>query len=138
MRETVSWLEAFPPTAFTMVMATGIMSIAARLLGYDMVGWVLYGINAVAYPAFFVITLGRCARYPNATHADIVDHGRGPGFLTLVAGTAVLGSQIAEYGVVPALVPWLLGLAAVLWLVIVYTFLAAMTIGQRKPGLQTG
>jgi tellurite resistance protein TehA-like permease len=138
MSERRSWLEAFPPAAFAMVMATGIVSIAARLLGYGIAGWALLGVNAVAYPAFLSIAVCRLVRYPHAIRVDIGDHGRGPGFLALVAGTAVFGSQIAAYDLVPAAVPWLLGLAIVLWVVIVYAFLAAMTIGQRKPGLQTG
>ncbi|TAL92734.1 MAG: C4-dicarboxylate ABC transporter [Paraburkholderia sp.] len=133
-----SWLREFPPTAFAMVMATGIVSIAAHLLGYDTVGWILLGINAVAWPVLLAITLCRLLRYPRAVHADIVDHGRGPGFLTLVAATAVLGSQLSAYRVLPQALPWLLGLAAGLWLVVAYTFLAAMTIGQRKPGLHAG
>lgn len=77
-------------------------------------------------------------RYPRAVHADIVDHSRGPGFLTLVTATAVLGSQLSTYHVLPQALPWLLGLASGLWLVVAYTFLAAMTIVQRKPGLRTG
>ncbi len=133
-----SWLREFPSTAFAMVMATGIVSIAAHLLGYGIVGWLLLGINAVAWPALLAITLCRLLRYPRAVHADIVDHGRGPGFLTLVAATAVLGSQLSAYRVLPQALPWLLGLAGGLWLVVTYTFLAAMTIGQRKPGLHTG
>ena len=87
-----SWLQAFPPTAFAMVMATGIVSVAAHLLGYGIVGWLLLGINAVTHPALLAITLCRVLRYPHAEHADSVDHDRGPGFLTLVAATAVLGS----------------------------------------------
>lgn len=121
-----------------MVMATGIVSIAAHLLGYYVVGRILLGINAVAYPALLAITLCRLVRYPRAVHADIVDHARGPGFLTLVAATAVLGSQLSIFHVLPQALPWLLGLAAGLWLVLTYMFLAAMTIGQRKPGLHTG
>jgi len=133
-----SWLQAFPPTAFAMVMATGIVSIAAHLLSYDIVGWFLLGTNALAYPALLVITLCRLVRYPRAVHTDIVDHGRWPGFLALVAATAVLGSQLSIYHVLPQALPWLLGLAAGLWHVVTYRFLAAMTIGQRKPGLRTG
>ncbi|BFG80032.1 hypothetical protein PTKU46_80660 [Paraburkholderia terrae] len=121
-----------------MVMATGIVSIAAHLLGYDIAGWLLLGLNAVAYPALLAITLCRLVRYPRAVHADIVDHGRGPCFLTLVAATAVLGNQLSTYHVLPRVLPWLLGVATGLWLVVVYSFLAAMTIGLRKPGLHTG
>jgi tellurite resistance protein TehA-like permease len=133
-----SWLKTFPPTAFAMVMATGIVSIAAHLLGYDLAGWLLLGVNGAAWPALLAITLCRVLRYPRAVHADIVDHGRGPGFLTVVAATAVIGSQLSTFHVLPFAVPWLLGLAAALWLVVAYRFLAAMTIGQRKPGLHTG
>ncbi|NVH71597.1 hypothetical protein FSB08_03305 [Paraburkholderia sp. JPY432] len=133
-----SWLQAFPPTAFAMVMATGIVSIAAHLLDYDTVGWLLLGINAVRWPVLLAITLCRLLRYPRAVHADVVDHSRGPGFLTLVAATAMLGSQRSVYRVLPRVVPSFLGLAAAMWLVITYTFLAAMTIGQSKPGLHTG
>ncbi|WP_266227856.1 hypothetical protein [Paraburkholderia sp. CNPSo 3076] len=58
-------------------------------------------------------------RYPRAVHADIVDHGRGPGFLTVVAATAVLGSQLSVYHVLPgtvlvAFVAWMLALFGVL------------------------
>ncbi|MGF6291340.1 sulfur carrier protein ThiS [Paraburkholderia youngii] len=60
------------------------------------------------------------------------------GFPTLVAATAVLGSQLSVYHVLPRVVSWFLGLAAAMWLLITYTFLAAMAIGQRKPGLHTG
>ncbi|CAB3801975.1 hypothetical protein LMG28688_05480 [Paraburkholderia caffeinitolerans] len=133
-----SWLQAFPPTAFAMVMATGIVSIAAHLLGYEVIGWFLLGVNAVAWPALLVISLCRLLRYPRAVHADIVDHGRGPGSLTLVAATAVIGGQLSTFHLLPRALPWLLGLAAGLWLVVSYTFLAAMTIGQRKPGLHAG
>ncbi|SAK51773.1 putative membrane protein/MT1776 [Caballeronia hypogeia] len=133
-----SRLQVFPTTAFAMVMATGIVSIAARLLGYDIIGWVLLGINVVSWPALLAINLCRLLLYPRAVHADIVDHGRGPGFLTLVAATAVLGSQLSAYRVLQPAVPWLLGLAAAMWLVITYAFLSGMTIGQRKPGLHTG
>lgn len=138
MNTTTSWLQTFPPTSFAVVMATGIVSIAARLLGYDIAGWLLFGLNAIAYPVLLGLTLCRLLWYPHETLADIVDHGRGPGFLTLVAGTAVFGSQLSMYHVLPAAVSWLLGIAAGLWLVVVYTFLAAMTIGKRKPGLETG
>ncbi|TDG04164.1 C4-dicarboxylate ABC transporter [Paraburkholderia guartelaensis] len=132
------WLQTFPPTAFAMVMATGIVSIAAHLLGYDVIGWLLLGINGAAWPGLLAITLCRLVRYPRAVHTDIVDHSRGPGFLTVVAATAVLGSQLSVYHVLPRALPWFLGLSATLWLAVAYTFLAAMTIGQRKPGLHTG
>ncbi|CAE6818798.1 hypothetical protein R75461_06003 [Paraburkholderia nemoris] len=121
-----------------MIMATGIVPVAAHLLSYDIVGRILLGINAVwpippclplRHAAFCAIRM-RCA--------PIASHGRGPGIPTLVAATAVLGSQLSTYHVLPQALPWLLGLADGFWLVVAYTFLAAMIIEQRKPGLHTG
>lgn len=121
-----------------MVMATGIVSIAARLVGYPKIGWALFFINAGAYPLLWIITLCRLVRYPRAVGADLPDHQRGPGFLTLIAATAVLGSQCSAYGTSPAVPLWLLVASLVLWCLLMYAFLTAMTISQRKPGLQTG
>ena len=121
-----------------MVMATGSVSIAARLLGYPAIGWALLWINAIVYPALWVITLCRIARHARAVRSDLPDHQRGPGFLTLIAATAVLGSQCAAYDVSPTLVRWLLGASLALWFALIYAFLTAMTINLRKPNLQTG
>jgi tellurite resistance protein TehA-like permease len=121
-----------------MVMATGSVSIAARLLGYPGIGWALLAVNAVVYPVLWIVTLWRIARHPRAVRADLPDHQRGPGFLTLIAATAVLGSQCAAYDLSPTLVLWLLGASLVLWLALIYAFLTAMTINLRKPSLQTG
>ncbi|RDV00859.1 tellurite resistance/C4-dicarboxylate transporter family protein [Trinickia dinghuensis] len=137
-RTAASWLETFPPGAFVMVMATGIVSIAARLGGYPKIGWALFAINVVVYPLLWVITLCRLARYPRAVRADLPDHQRGPGFLTLIAATAVIGNQCSAYDLLPAVSLWLLVAALVLWFVLIYPFLTAMTISQRKPSLQTG
>jgi hypothetical protein len=120
-----------------MVMATGIVPVAAHLLSYDIVGRILLGINAVTYPLRLPLRYAAfCAIHMRCV--PIASHVRGPGILTLVAATAVLGSQLSTYHVLPQALPWLLGLADGLWLVVAYTFLAAMIIEQRKPGLHTG
>lgn len=121
-----------------MVMATGIVSIAARLAGYPTIGWALLSINAVVYPLLWIITLCRLVRYRDSLRADLPNHQRGPGFLTLIAATAVVGSQCSAYGASPALSFWLLVASLVLWCLLIYSFLTAMTISRHKPGLQTG
>lgn len=121
-----------------MVMATGIVSIAARLLGYPKIGWVLLAINVGVYPLLWIITLCRLVRYAHAVRADFPDHQRGPGFLTLIAATAVLGSQSSAYDMSPAVSLCLLVASLVLWFLLIYAFMTAMTISQRKPNLQTG
>ncbi|MFM0115281.1 SLAC1 family transporter [Paraburkholderia nemoris] len=105
-------LQAFPPKAFAMLRATGIVSVAAYVLSDDIVGWILSGINAVACPTLPAIARCRLLRYPRAVHADVVDHGREPGFLPLVAATTLPGGQLSTYHVLSQALPWLLGLAA--------------------------
>jgi tellurite resistance protein TehA-like permease len=133
-----AWLRDFFPGTFALVMATGIVSIAAHLLGYDAVVWPLLGINLAAYPVLWVILLARIARFPRTVLREFASHDGGPPFFTLVAATAVLGSQLADFGVLDGLVVPLLWLSVALWAVLTYGFLSAVTVSIAKPGLEHG
>ena len=69
---------------------------------------------------------------------DLNSHARGPGFFTVVAGTCVLGSEIAiltgRAGAAHAL--WVAGI--VLWVVVMYAFFTATVVRESKPTLETG
>jgi tellurite resistance protein TehA-like permease len=68
----------------------------------------------------------------------MVDHMRGPGFFTTVAGTSVLGSQcVLLAGEVRAGIA-LWAVAIVLWVGLTYTIFAGFTIKERKPTLDQG
>jgi len=131
-------LERFFPGYFALVMATGIVSLAAHFCGLPLIPEALLWINLATYATLWGINLARLVRYPRAVLADLRDHARGPGFLTLVAATGVLGNQCA------ILRPWadaamalfVLGLG--LWVVILYAFCASMTVVEPKPTLQEG
>lgn len=126
------------PAYFALVMATGIVSIAAHLLGLVPIAWTLLAINGVAYAALWLLTLLRLVYFFPRLLADLSSHARGPGFFTLVAGTCVLGSQlIIVAGYYPvALWLWLLGL--LLWLLVMYAFFTAVTVREENPGLERG
>ena len=102
------------PGYFALVMATGIISIAAFQLKMKPVAWVLLAINLIAYLILWLLLLIRLVRFFPRVKADIMDHARGPGFFTVVAGTCVLGSQLVivagQYRA--AAVLWLIGLLA--------------------------
>jgi tellurite resistance protein TehA-like permease len=95
-------------------------------------------INVAAYVVLWLLTLLRLLRYFPRLATDLISHARGPGFFTMVAGTCVLGSQlvivVGNYAIATGL--WLLGL--VLWLLIMYTFFAAVTVREEKPSLEAG
>jgi tellurite resistance protein TehA-like permease len=126
------------PGYFALVMATGIVSIAASLLG---MAWIAYGllvVNAVAYVVLWLLTLWRLAAFFPRVLADLRSHARGPGFFTLVAGTCVLGTEILLLTGQPSIAwgLWLIGIG--LWLLIMYSFLGAVMTAESKPGLDKG
>ncbi len=126
------------PGYFALVMATGIISIATHLLEMRWLAWGLLAINVIAYGVLWLLMLIRLIGFFPRVKADLADHVRGPGFFTVVAGTCVLGSQLVivagEYRAAGVL--WLLGL--LLWVVVMYTFFAAVTVRENKPPLESG
>ena len=80
------------PGYFALVMATGIVSIAAYLLALTAVAWVLLFVNVAAYIVLWLLLVTRLVRFFPRVRADLTDHARGPGFFTVVAGTCVLGN----------------------------------------------
>jgi len=126
------------PGYFALVMATGIVSIAASLFEMTPVAWALVFVNIIAYCVLWLLLLTRIVRFFPRVKADIADHVRGPGFFTVVAGTCVLGSQLVivagRFEVAAAL--WFFGLA--LWLLIMYAFFTSVTIKENKPPLEKG
>jgi len=131
-------VRTLDPAYFALVMATGIVAIAARLMNMSLVGYILSWLNGVAFVALVGMTLARTVLFPRLMLADLIDHQRGVGFFTIVAGTAVLGSQsvilFGMYRLGAAL--WIV--AGILLLVIIYAVFAAFTIKDRKPSLAEG
>jgi tellurite resistance protein TehA-like permease len=65
------------PGYFSLVMATGIVSIAALFEGWPAVAWALFAINGIAYVVLWVLTLIRLVRWRRRLFGDMVDHRRG-------------------------------------------------------------
>ena len=131
-------LAEMHPAYFALVMATGIVSLAAQLLGYRLVALALLALNLVFYAVLVVATIARVARHRDRVIADLFHHGRSVGFFTIVAGTCVLGSQLLYVGEwrTAALVAWIAGIA--LWLVLTYTIFTVITVKTQKPSLADG
>ena len=126
------------PGYFALVMATGIISIAAHLLGMGGVARTLLVINVGAYGVLWLLTLVRLLWHRPRLVADLQDHARGPGFFTLVAGTCVLGSQMVIIAGQYPLAALLWALGVLLWPLVMYTFFTAVTVRENKPSLETG
>jgi tellurite resistance protein TehA-like permease len=126
------------PAYFALVMATGIVSIAARDFGLDGLAVGLFVLNAIAYLVLVSLTVLRAIRFwPEFIH-DITDHRVGAGFFTTVAGSCVLGAQclLIEKSLQAATA--FLALGIVLWFAVTYTIFTAFTIKENKPPLHQG
>ena len=131
-------LAELSPASFAMVMATGIVSIAAQLQGAHTTALVLFWLNVAAWIALWLLSAMRIARHPRRFFADLVDHLAGPGYFTTVAGTAVLASQFVIFEADYRLAMVLGGLALFLWMGLIYAIFAAFTIKDNKPSLDKG
>ena len=119
----VGWagLAELSPAYFGMVMATGIVSLAANLLDAPTVAQTLFKLNIAFYAVLWVLFALRMLRHPRRFFGDMVDHLRGPGYFTVVAATGILGSQFvllqADYATATGL--WVVAL--LLWVGLTYT-----------------
>ncbi|MDE1920811.1 MAG: tellurite resistance/C4-dicarboxylate transporter family protein [Candidatus Omnitrophica bacterium] len=126
------------PAYFSLVMATGIVSIASQLLNMPRIAVALFVLNGLFYLVLWVLMIRRMVRYPYAFIADLGDHARGVGFFTWVAGTCVLATQCIVVHSLPRLAIALWGLGITLWVIFTYVVFARLTIKQEKPPLTKG
>jgi len=126
------------PAYFALVMATGIVSIACHLLRMDFLAFSLFYLNQLFYVLLWLPTLARVFCYPSRFISDLSNHRLGTGFLTLVAGTNVLGSQfvILKSNQTLAFFLWILGL--VLWSILIYALFTILTVKEEKHPLESG
>ena len=131
-------MKNLPPAYFALVMATGIVSVAA--LGFDLplIAKALFAINLIAYAVLVALTLMRAALYSRLMVADLIDHRVGPGFFTLVAATCLVGAQflLVARSQIAAVV--FLNIGAVLWVGLTYTIFVVFTVKRKKPRLDRG
>lgn len=131
-------IEGLQPAYFALVMATGIVAIAAQIQGMAMVAKALTWLNVLSFIVLWLLTLSRMVFYSRNFFLDLIDHRRGTGFFTMAAGTAVLGSEMVivfgKYRL--ALILWFLAIC--LWAFLTYAVFTAFTVKELKPSLAEG
>ena len=131
-------LKTLHPAYFSMVMATGIVAIAADLHHVPWVPSILFWLNALFLAGLLAATAARLLCYPQAFAADIRSCSRGVGFYTTVAAIAVFGTELVLQmdAVVAAAAFWIA--AGVLWVVVTYGLLPVLTVKPDKPSVAEG
>src|SRR5690554_914791 len=126
-------ISELAPGYFSLVMATGIVSIAAHLYHFEIIAHLLLYFNIAAYLWLFVLTALRFVMYWERGIADFFNLNKSPGFLSFVAGSAVLGSQFtliwSHYGL--GIILYFLSVCT--WVFLIYTFFTVITIAENKP-----
>lgn len=131
-------LANFSPAYFSLVMATAVVSIASGFLGFSRIARVFFEINLAAYITIWGLQVGRLFRYPRRMRADLASHDRGAGFLTVVAATALIGSEFhLRLGADSVAVAfWFFALG--LWIILLNSWFAAAVMVDPKPTLDRG
>lgn len=134
----IAGLAELSTASFRLVMATGILALASRQQGWTRLSTAMFATDVLGWLVLWVLTLLRLFRHPRRFVGDLVDHLRGPGFFTMVAGTAIVGAEftLLANDLRTGVALWFGALA--LWLLLTYTVFAAFTIKEDKPPLDRG
>ncbi len=124
------------PGLFTLVMSTGIVSLAAQVTGLALLAKALYAINQIAYLLLLALTLLGIGRSPRHFFRSLSDGANVYRVLPLVAATSVLGMQSLLLGGGTLLATMLLSMAGLLWLVMLYVLFFALMVGPTKAAFE--
>lgn len=138
IRNLKSEISELSPAYFALVMATGIVSVAVAMSGYETFGNFLFYLNQIFFAVLTVFFLWRLFFYFDKFKKDFMTASISPGFLTLVAGINVLGYQFVYFqnNHFVASVFFLSGL--VLWCVLIYSLFTVIIVKREKDSLNRG
>jgi tellurite resistance protein TehA-like permease len=128
-------LKNLPTAYFALVMATGIVSIAAHNFNFNLISRLLFYFNIVAYVILCIMYLLRIIIYFPDFKADASDHARSPGLLTFVAGSCVLGTQFVLISGNLQIAALLYYIGTVVWLILIYLIFTVITVKGVKPAI---
>lgn len=131
-------LERMHPGYFALVMATGIVALAARLQGLNWIAAPMFWLNLFFLLGLIVATAARVLRHWRAFERDLHDHSRAVGFYTTVAAFGVFGVQLVVQQHALPLAAIGLVVTGVLWMITMYGILAALTVKHDKPDIEHG
>jgi len=128
-------MATLDPGYFAAVMATGIVSIAARLLGLIPVANALLVVTAVIFVVLVLAYLARAVLYPRRFAQSLRMPSSAVSFFTVVAGINVLGTALLAPGLWG--VSLVLGIVAVIiWAVLSYGLFCSIVLAGNRPLLR--
>jgi tellurite resistance protein TehA-like permease len=123
---TATGLQVLHPNNFALVMATGIIAIGFRTLGFEVLAQVLAVFAVGAWVVLLLLSLMRVVRHAAAVRADLLNPRLVFSFFTLVAATDIVGLLALEHGqTAVAMGCWVLAFLA--WCALLYLAFSVLT-----------
>ncbi|GAB3349205.1 tellurite resistance/C4-dicarboxylate transporter family protein [Arachidicoccus ginsenosidivorans] len=135
------WTRAenyFSPIDFAMVMATGIIAIAALLEGYSWLAWSLFVIDVLLFVLLLIFMLQRLLFQWPTFIKDFKSYEKGPGVFTFVVAMCMIGNEVILFNNWIGLGKIILTFAVIFWLIINYGFFFYVTTTNHKKNLKEG
>lgn len=127
-------VQRLPPAAFSFVMATGIVSLAARRLQLIWIDQAFFAIAAAGYIVLLSILLLKLAFFTGDVLGDFKNPQKAPGFFTLVAATSVVGVGLIKISSLPQVALNLWYFASILYTFMIYAFLLSLITKTNGEG----
>lgn len=131
-------LADLSPANFGLVMATGIVALAASMMGFAWIARALFALNVLQYAVLALLYVLRALLHPRRFFGDMADHAVGPGYFTVVAATGVLASQYLVQRHDQPVGMALGALTLVLWAAFTYSMFLGFIVKRHKPSLVRG
>ncbi|WP_197356803.1 tellurite resistance/C4-dicarboxylate transporter family protein [Aureliella helgolandensis] len=142
-RSLPSTVATLDPACFSIVMATGIVSLACWYHGTAGSWWhciaiLLLWANVLTFSLLTGLTIVRISTYFRRVINDLQDPRRSFGAFSMVAASCVLGSQLLSIAQMPmaAIALWCCGIVG--WFLLTYGIFYSLTLQKSKPNLRDG
>lgn len=130
-------VKGLTPGYFALIMASGIISVGLKLVGFTMLSTLLLWVAGIAYVILVLLNGWRLWSYREAVAEDFADPRRAFGFFTFVAGTNVLGARLAAADQM-TMTSGLLVISGLTWFVLGYVIPWTAVLGrEERPVLIT-
>ncbi len=125
-------IKGLHPAYFALVMSTGIISVASKLLGFTSIAYALFYINIIAYAILLPLLILRVFINWDCLYKDLSNPKLSFVFFTIVAGTNVLGAQFVSVVNQPeiAKIFWYFGLFT--WVAITLSTVSILFISNTE------
>lgn len=124
------------PAYFSLVMATGIVSIAAHLYNWIFISKSLFWLNLIAYIILCFLFAGRLFFYKNEFRSDFLDDRKNMGFLSFTAANCIIGNQFVLIAGNYQFATYFFAIGLASWVFLIYALFAVLIEKRNKPTLK--